>query len=1380
MGFVDQMAGTVEPSPQAAPGTAPTGFVERMAAGNLAQHGPSTVGEPQHHEEGYSPWEFLGNLAGDVGEMATGIGKLVQMGTHDIVGGVMQAIPGEQGGLERDIQQHGYQMDDVARGFFPALLQDYKNRYGFGGASEMAYQLYNNPLSYLMDALMVGDAAAAGARVAGKVGLIGEDAVAAVRGITPGIEDAQKLVKGMAVGPTKTVGNLMTPVPELASTAEGAAEIASKVAPTGAIPGLTDITLSVNPVKRWLQGKIIDHVLTTSAANMAERLDNPIRTIMGKYTNLPGAEVDAEARLAAASEAGTGVLRPFAEKFVAKKVAKKMFGISSSQFYEGRNAMLGDLSTIIKDLQERGASLKDLSKYAAKEGEDLTKEPLVHNIQQTNQALQQVHDGMVIQATGLPEQGPFMGLGLKENGIPDEALIRPEGAQPLMAALGQGETATNSGRAIFDEFNRDAHFNHLASPHNPEGIPLQTGAASFRREMGSMDQVGAEIQRLKAKLGATDVKVLNYMDGTLNDSYKGIHAFFTMQDGTVTEVSFATPRLAESQAIWSDLTQRVQGLRDVLSQPELAAASMDPMQAGRVVAHQAAMADEETRAALAQARRWMNAGMRNVHAPEGYDAMMETVDRLGLWEYKWGAKPFLDQYPKDWAAQGIDGPFTTLAKRAYGPLRHEMFRQTMNDFRNAVEARMKEFNAPGNTATMEDLKGEIISIMDDFGIPAGHFDETLGAYVKGPQDYIAESNFPTRLTPRQTETGTWIRSGPQILMDRARRALYQDWVVDATDKAWNWESFLESTPQLPGYFPHIRAMKRGDLLMKGADELAHGPGEVAFSKGWRGALMENGQYIKDPMEVYARVGSAYLRHQEIADVIRNALPLGRELSKAELNRYLENPETYKNANEVLWAPDSILRRLNLQGDIMEGIATKMDRGLSYDQAVDEALQDVNKMIQEGAIKDLQSAKVYAMPRHVAESMSKGIARRYGAEIRLFWDGPMNLWRATVLGINPRWLFYNMMGNIVFTGVKNPLALKRLRSLDEGNSAYIDAVLEEMHPGATTTLGRGNFATSENLLQRHWGSAEDKYPGMVAGAEKMKGLGVFSPVKRWTEFIRNKNSMVEYAARRGIALDQYAIDQMHGWGRVFESNMAIADDILKNGIDQPQFNRMLGAADKVLGDYISLNPLERDVLRRFIAPFYPFYRHTLKFVLRMPWENPVKGQIFRNLAEMDKDMAPILPDYLKGSINVGQIGGLPAYWNVQNFNPLNNFDDPRAGLMNFINPWLKVGIEGSLGINDFGDKFKSPDVYEAGNGMRFVLGENGWEPFEGNVHPPWWSMVAQQFGGPASMLNLQGYKNKTLGTSALGMAGLSLSRFDAAKYREQVLLGEMQAALHGGQ
>jgi hypothetical protein len=249
--------------------------------------------------------------------------------------------------------------------------------------------------------------------------------------------------------------------------------------------------------------------------------------------------------------------------------------------------------------------------------------------------------------------------------------------------------------------------------------------------------------------------------------------------------------------------------------------------------------------------------------------------------------------------------------------------------------------------------------------------------------------------------------------------------------------------------------------------------------------------------------------------------------------------------------------------------------------------------------------------------------------------------------------------------------------------------------------------------------------------------------------------MEQAERRGIALGALARQT----GARFEKGINLARRAADEGFDPAMVDQMMTEANWVLGNYTNLSPMERDVVRRFFMPFYPFYRHMLKFSARMPWDHPFKASVLMHLHQLDEDMGPHLPDYLGGAVPIGSMGGLPAYWNITHWNPLSELSMPEASPMTFIDPRIKIAIQAMTGTDEYMRPYHADNVYTAPNGIEMIRTSSGWQRFEGIQHEPWLEMFMSLYGGPgAQAINPHGY-NVPWQKAVAGQAGFSITSYN---------------------
>jgi hypothetical protein len=208
---------------------------------------------------------------------------------------------------------------------------------------------------------------------------------------------------------------------------------------------------------------------------------------------------------------------------------------------------------------------------------------------------------------------------------------------------------------------------------------------------------------------------------------------------------------------------------------------------------------------------------------------------------------------------------------------------------------------------------------------------------------------------------------------------------------------------------------------------------------------------------------------------------------------------------------------------------------------------------------------------------------------------------------------------------------------------------------------------------------------------------------------NINSAIEQNARRGIFVSQAAKEVgLPNFVRSMHSTETLVKEIMQRGLrGEGEWTQALSAANKTLGDYERFGPIEQYVVRQFMFPFYSFWRHAVKFLVKMPFEHPYKSEVLRMAGIMDQQMYKDWPDYLRTKVRLGNLGGKDLMVGLRGLNPL-SFASDVMPLVSNLNPLLKIGIERTMGINTFtGQPFDDPGtVFETGDGTQWVIERDG--------------------------------------------------------------------------
>ncbi len=234
-------------------------------------------------------------------------------------------------------------------------------------------------------------------------------------------------------------------------------------------------------------------------------------------------------------------------------------------------------------------------------------------------------------------------------------------------------------------------------------------------------------------------------------------------------------------------------------------------------------------------------------------------------------------------------------------------------------------------------------------------------------------------------------------------------------------------------------------------------------------------------------------------------------------------------------------------------------------------------------------------------------------------------------------------------------------------------------------------------------AMEEGEGLSATIAKMNAPS--RALQTWSRGVRNMNSHVEEAFRRGILVDELSRARLNGFNGMLQSSNAAMVKLAKEGITPGGYKTALERVDRVIGNFTRYSPVEQGVIRRFFMPFYGFYRHMANVLLKMPIEHPLKASLFQQLAQMDGIMKDGIPSYLQNDlpVHLGEIMGGDTYLRLKSMNPLSQVTE-EFGMVNLLNPALKMVIERGLGINTFTGETFDPETI--GQGEDIVQTNNG--------------------------------------------------------------------------
>jgi cell wall-associated NlpC family hydrolase len=588
---------------------------------------------------------------------------------------------------------------------------------------------------------------------------------------------------------------------------------------------------------------------------------------------------------------------------------------------------------------------------------------------------------------------------------------------------------------------------------------------------------------------------------------------------------------------------------------------------------------------------------------------------------------------------------------------------------------------------------------------------------------------------------------PQQVLERAympMRKTHGAIAVDAPDGSVAWQGgppvsqmddlvHDNGVPQ-PTYFPHMDAtrLSPSDFFtskkLVGANPAARNP----HMEATRGILLERNTYLKDPIAVAKRASARAVREEETFALWDG---MTKRFGTAVANAS-DIPRGY-----VAVAPDAL--RLNYRSRMImfDRVDELTAQGVSREDAVARALSETMAANHEtlNALAESGGAKIYAVPKIVADRLND--AARYSAvfntkAVQLFWDKPMQAWRSITLFGSPRFILNNTIGNTAFAlmqGVKLGDVVK-----------IFDAKFKEMasnwvlrHQGLpeTATLEEGSLAAQVQKLPGYdelgsgfVGNAVEQYaPQLSADAaatrtgrlyERLGASKVAGILHNSKEAYAHLNQVVEDSYREASFLTEAeraaGISTVRRTGRVFMDSENRIQSIMDSGFTEAKGRLAVDGANSFFGDYASMSPFERHVVRRFIFPFWGFYRHQLGLLVRFPFQYPLRAEVMQHLGQANQEMidqyGPI-PSWLDSAIPMGAPGNVTEFYNPRGADPFSgSFQAP----VSQINPILKDLIERGTGRSLYtGQPFSDAGVASGyGSDMRFDANGNP----VGNVLP----------------------------------------------------------------
>jgi hypothetical protein len=572
--------------------------------------------------------------------------------------------------------------------------------------------------------------------------------------------------------------------------------------------------------------------------------------------------------------------------------------------------------------------------------------------------------------------------------------------------------------------------------------------------------------------------------------------------------------------------------------------------------------------------------------------------------------------------------------------------------------------------------------------------------------------------------------------------------VDALDTAPDVklldDAFHRAGIAQPVYYPYIDISRPGmheffpSRRLAGANKIAADPSEKQFM----GVLLREGSYVMDPLEAWNRRAARRAREVNTYESMMTRISqMGRQVQSKE-----ELPPGW-----VAISPDALFMNHRAHLRFQTAVENYRLNGLDVDDAVARALDDVGNEAIDSVDTLLKSQKpvMYAIPKAVADEMS-GAARWAQVAspklVRSAFDPMMNAWRGIVLTGSPRWIVNNVLGNITFGAMQGVKTMDVMRLLTErfrrlaadwasrhgevgravaellGGTDYrkksLVRAVKDLEEAGNIQIGSGFFESPQERYIARLGEAADTATGRWVERFRTSTSRAATWPRRYSDSVRRLNGEIEEAFREASFLA--GVEKIQGRGalhrtlRSFDSAQRRITDIMENGYSESIARKAMEDVYHFYGDYTALGPFERHVMRRFLMPFYGFWKHTVKLLFTFPIEQPFRAEVFRMISKAQEEMIEQygpMPEWLERTgIPQGPPGAEVPFLLSAGANP---FTGATQDPVSMLSPPIKMVLERSLGRNLFtGKRFSDANtIMPFGSDQAYAL-----NPETGEVEP----------------------------------------------------------------
>lgn len=436
----------------------------------------------------------------------------------------------------------------------------------------------------------------------------------------------------------------------------------------------------------------------------------------------------------------------------------------------------------------------------------------------------------------------------------------------------------------------------------------------------------------------------------------------------------------------------------------------------------------------------------------------------------------------------------------------------------------------------------------------------------------------------------------------------------------------------PTYFPHRSTKLRpehADQFVKSVEPYFHSSlkarkGDPDFDRDVLKAITNhersNNRYLANYEAVMETVKSqgipltGYSRRD--LDGLKQALDDINRNSGIE-HVYL-SPQLYKQVfNAQARAGQKISQSMASANTLEDGLRNALR------SALDEFGDEYHQALQ-GASKDL-----YAVPK---VSVTRLLREMGGTPDGMkAWGMAHDIWRSSVLALNPAWNTMNAVGNAMLatlSGSFNPKFRLKLRDHFLPDLQTSGMVAEAKLIDTMRAADKAKLRVAELPVGEWYNKLSTTLPGAA--------------LARVTQFGYRLNEIVDNFFRESVAAGKaksVAVKQLReeGHGGLRLDPALIEKRAIEIVSDPRKGREVIDFTNKFMGNYFDLTPGERTYVRNFAFPFWSWYKSMLKLNASLPVEYPGRTKVLQMLdaARQEAEEDPLTPAALKNKIRLGE-------------------------------------------------------------------------------------------------------------------------------------------------